>query len=214
LIGAILASLLTQSCASNRQAITPDLKNPTVTNSPVSEVGKDCFKPIQVGEPAQDFGLRVIDHKTGRLEETVWLSSLISPAADKTNRVVLLVFFSWWCKPCRTDLPEIEKLFIKYRQKGLEVLGVVFRDDNEDQAESLEKTFAEMKELGITFPVVFDRFTNVNQLRYMGSKSALPTVVAVDGDFKVAASFSGEAAGKINDIQDRVLKLLEARGAR
>jgi thiol-disulfide isomerase/thioredoxin len=40
------------------------------------------------------------------------------------GRVVLVIFWSTWCKPCTEDLPQIISLYNQYRAKGFEVLGV------------------------------------------------------------------------------------------
>lgn len=40
------------------------------------------------------------------------------------NRIVLVIFWSTWCKPCTEDLPEIKDLYDRYKSKGFDVLGV------------------------------------------------------------------------------------------
>ncbi len=47
------------------------------------------------------------------------------------GRVVLVIFWSTWCKPCTEDLPQIISLYNQYRGKGFEVLGVNLDNANE-----------------------------------------------------------------------------------
>ena len=40
------------------------------------------------------------------------------------NKIVLVVYWSSWCKPCTEDLPELKELFSKYNERKFEILGV------------------------------------------------------------------------------------------
>jgi thiol-disulfide isomerase/thioredoxin len=44
--------------------------------------------------------------------------------ASYKGRVVLVIFWSTWCKPCTEDLPQIISLSTQYRRSGFEVVGV------------------------------------------------------------------------------------------
>jgi peroxiredoxin len=69
--------------------------------------------------------------------------------ADLRGRVVLLNVWATWCPPCVWEMPAMERLYQEFRNKGFVVLGVNVRDKRED-------AFALMKELGVTYTVVFD----------------------------------------------------------
>ncbi|UCH35915.1 MAG: TlpA family protein disulfide reductase [Armatimonadota bacterium] len=43
---------------------------------------------------------------------------------DLRGRVVLLDFWATWCPPCRREVPELEKLWKRYKEKGLVVIGI------------------------------------------------------------------------------------------
>lgn len=45
-------------------------------------------------------------------------------ASDYRGRVLLVIFWSTWCKPCTEDLPQILSLYNQYRRLGFEVVGV------------------------------------------------------------------------------------------
>lgn len=45
-------------------------------------------------------------------------------AKQYQGKVLLVIFWSSWCKPCTEDLPQIQELYNKYHSQGFDVLGV------------------------------------------------------------------------------------------
>lgn len=68
---------------------------------------------------------------------------------DFRGKIVMLNFWASWCAPCREEMPAMERLYREYRDQGFVVLSVNVRDKRED-------ALAFMKELNLTYPVVFD----------------------------------------------------------
>ncbi len=64
------------------------------------------------------------------------------------GRIVLVDFWAQWCEPCKRELPELEKLHRKYAQKVV-VLGISIDKQRENAARMV-------RQLGLTFPVLFD----------------------------------------------------------
>lgn len=44
--------------------------------------------------------------------------------ADFKGKVVLVDFWATWCPPCKAAMPEIQKIHEKYKDKGVEVIGI------------------------------------------------------------------------------------------
>jgi peroxiredoxin len=70
--------------------------------------------------------------------------------AELHGKVVLLNFWATWCVPCRKEMPAIEALYQRYKDRGLEVVAI-----------SLDKIAAApveafVKEVGVTYRVVLD----------------------------------------------------------
>ncbi len=111
------------------------------------------------GHPAPDFSLTRLDG--GALSLT-----------ELRGRPVVLNFWASWCGPCEAEMPELQKAFERYGDKGLVVLGV-------NQGE-LAPTVADFtRRLGLTFPIVLDTSLDVSQDYRINS---LPTTLFIDRD--------------------------------
>ncbi len=68
-------------------------------------------------------------------------------AQSVTGKVTLLYFWASWCPICRKEMPNVQKHFVAYRDQGFTVLGINFRD-KEENAKALLREIAP-----IDFPV-------------------------------------------------------------
>jgi peroxiredoxin len=48
-----------------------------------------------------------------------------------SGKVVLLTFWATWCFPCRTEMPGLERLWQRYRERGLVIVAVSIEEDGE-----------------------------------------------------------------------------------
>lgn len=110
-----------------------------------------------VGTAAEDFVLVGLDGKEQRLTQY-------------RGKVVLVNFWATWCKPCTTEMPAMQAMYDKLRDKGFVVLAI---NELEDDAKVIEH----IKRYGHTFPVLMDRDNKVaNQFGVFG----LPVSVFID----------------------------------
>ena len=49
--------------------------------------------------------------------------------SDLKGKTVLLDFWATWCGPCRADGPALDKLYGKYGDKNLAVIGISVNED-------------------------------------------------------------------------------------
>ena len=73
-------------------------------------------------------------------------SELDAKVADKKNRLVM-VFMAAWCAPCIDELPTLNKLNNKFKNQGLEIIGISIDLDGPD---AMQPIVAEHK---VNFPV-------------------------------------------------------------
>lgn len=69
--------------------------------------------------------------------------------AELKGKVVLVDFWASWCGPCREELPVLDALYKKYKERGLVIIGVGLDRD----ADKLNKF---LRALPLSFPVVHD----------------------------------------------------------
>ena len=49
------------------------------------------------------------------------------------GKYILLDFWASWCKPCRAGNPELVRLYKKYKERGIEFIGIADDNSNEDK---------------------------------------------------------------------------------
>ena len=102
--------------------------------------------------------------------QLVDLSGKMQSLSQYRGKIVLLNFWATWCKPCTTEMPAMQTIYDKLRDKGFVVLAV---NELEDDAKVREH----IKQYGHTFPVLMDRDNKVaNQFGVFG----LPVSVFID----------------------------------
>jgi len=112
------------------------------------------------------------------------------------GKVLILDFWATWCIPCRTEIPDFVALQAKYRDRGLQVLGVSV----DDTVEKLKPYVAEMK---MTYPVLLGR-GHPEVLDAFGPIPSVPVSVVIGRDGTICTKhigiapmgvFEGEIAG-------------------
>src|SRR5947209_14880567 len=81
----------------------------------VTAVGADKPKVLLPLEQAPDFDLRTLDGRAVKL-------------AEFRGKVVALNFWATYCAPCRVETPWLVDLYRRYKDQGLEIVGVSLDD--------------------------------------------------------------------------------------
>jgi thiol-disulfide isomerase/thioredoxin len=103
--------------------------------------------------------------------------------ADYKGKVVVLNVWGSWCGPCRAEAAGLETVAQKFKDQGVQFLGINTRDNDPANATAFEKNF------GVTYPSIFDP-DGTQILKFpKGSLNpqAIPSTIVVDRDGNLAA---------------------------
>jgi peroxiredoxin len=124
-----------------------------------------AMKRVAIGAMAPEISLPDTNGKTVNL-------------SNFKGKVVLIDFWASWCAPCRASLPNVVKMYDKYKGKGFVVLSVSLDKDKDAWLEAIHK-----------FKL---NWTQVSDLKYWDSKvvglyniNSIPFTVLVSVDGKI-----------------------------
>ena len=118
--------------------------------------------------------------------------------AGLRGKVVLVDFWASWCRPCQEELPVLEQLYQRYRERGLVVVGV-----NVDQRASNMSRFLSRRP--VSFPVVHDARHAVAD-RY--EPTTMPSSYLVDREGVVRHVYRGFRAADAAELERAIVALL------
>jgi len=92
----------------------------------------------RAGFPAPDFSLKDLNGRVYRL-------------SDFRGKIVFLNVWATWCPPCRMEMPSMERLYRRFKDREFVMLAI---SEDEDGAGAV-RPFVE--QLGLTFPILLDQ---------------------------------------------------------
>lgn len=98
----------------------------------------------------------------------------------KKNKLTLIDCWASWCSPCCNEMPNVVKLYKKYKSQGLEIIGVSFDED-------AEKWKNAVKEMNMTWPQVSELNSWDNELARTYSVSSIPYTILVNQEGVIVA---------------------------
>jgi thiol-disulfide isomerase/thioredoxin len=158
-------------------------------------LAKEKAKAEMKGTPSFyfDFKLPALDGKTISL-------------SDYSGKVVIVDFWGTWCPPCRAEIPHFIALHNKYRDKGLEIVGINYERVPEAKVRETIKGFVDSQ--GITYPCVIGDKTTQG---YVPKFEGYPTTLFIDRTGKVRAKIVG--LHSMADLEALIIALLEEPAA-
>lgn len=99
------------------------------------------------------------------------------------GEVIMLNFWATWCGPCRQEMPEMEKLYNKYKKAGFTILAVNVEDSGNSKTK--EKIAKFINDNQLSFPILYDNQKQVVtelENQFLRKNMAMPTTVFIDRD--------------------------------
>ena len=104
--------------------------------------------------------------------------------ADWDGKVLVLNFWATWCPPCLEEMPAFMALQERYREQGVQFLGVAL-----DEADNVRRFVAE---LGLNYPTVYGQEQAMEVGTAYGNRiGALPYTAIIDRDGNIARTHVG-----------------------
>ncbi len=97
------------------------------------------------------------------------------------GKVVLINFFTFFCGPCRDEMPDLEKINQEMKGKGFETLGIALSSDP-TQIRFL------VKQLGLNYPVLLG---DEKVSKAYGNVEVVPTTFIIDKQGNIAHKVLG-----------------------
>lgn len=142
------------------------------------------------GAPAQSYPVKSLDGAIDSLDRY-------------RGHVVFVNLWATWCAPCRSETPDLERLYAAERSQGLVVLGI-------DQGESPGAARDFAREMHLTYPILVDEAQEYGRAY---AAVGLPTSLVVDPSGHIVRGIDGQLSlAEMHDAVDSALRA--ARTAR
>ena len=137
------------------------------------------------GDPFPDLALRSLE------DEDLTLSQLIQP-----GRRYLVNLWATYCVPCAKEMPELQELYPRFRQAGIELLGVSIDMDTVDQVPGY------LAERDIRYPIYTTEEASIPKI-FSRDEVLIPMSFLLDDRRRVIQVFTGwtrEARNALHDL--------------
>lgn len=149
-------------------------------------------KRLIVGEKVTDFRSETTTHERFYLNQ-------------HKGKVVVLVFWATWCRPCKTEMLELLSFVKLPAWQDVFTAAVCTDPENIDHVKSI------VKNLGITYPVLLDHEARLFRRFHL---EALPATLVIDRQQRLGFFRVGYDRAMMNHLKAKVISLKGAAGGK
>ena len=127
--------------------------------------------------------------------------------ADRKGKVLLVNIWGTWCGPCRAEMPHLVEMQNKFRDQGLEVIGLNIGDgQGEIEPNELIEPFVEKMKLNYTIA----RSPNESTLKFFQftKMDGVPQTLLIDREGHLRGVFHGGGKSVIESMHQTVDKTM------
>lgn len=122
--------------------------------------------------------------------------SLSDYSAEKS--LIMVNFWEPWCGPCIGEMPDLEKLYQKYKDEGFLILGVYSTpNDDNSVSEAVENT-------GVTYPCLL-----ASDTMYKFMTGYVPTTFFINKNGNILSSEPIIGSNPYEDWEEKILEFLK-----
>ncbi len=121
---------------------------------------------------------------------------------DKKGKVVLVNLWATWCGPCINEMPHLNEMQEKYKDKGFEIIGL---DTDDESKEDIDAFAAKQKlnyQLGWADGALMTEFVKLTKLQ------GIPQSILINRDGQLTGVFTGGSPKVINKMKETVEKIV------
>ena len=137
-----------------------------------------------------------VGERAPAIEAVGWVNGAPPSSEELLGQVVVIDCWATWCGPCELAAPELVETYLRYRQQGVQFVGLT--SEPSTQVEAIQ---AFTTKYSVTWP---NGYGAGPALAALGVQ-AVPTLIVVGRDGRVAATIVGFEPGKLERVLQDVL---------
>jgi len=121
------------------------------------------------------------------------------------KKAVVMTFWATWCVPCKDELPVLQKIYERERDRGLEILAIAM-----DGPETQAQVGSQAQQMGLTFPVLLD--SDSRAVALYNPKRAAPMLRIFDADGRIVYSHTTFRPSMARKLERKIVGVLRGDG--